>query len=175
MPLMPRFQGGINGGSHPVLARLRRQQLVDLARGFGVKINPDLPKWAILNIMESAEMNGVFNGPPVNPYYAERAKYSADVMKDLKAKVHESQWPKCLRDVKYWDGPSPDIDIKPEGEDEPLPHGGKYVKNINERNELCKVAKSLGINTKWMKVEEMKREIAIKRGELNAETSPQAA
>ena len=173
MPLAPTV-GGVSSGSHPVLARLRLQQLRDLARGFGIKINRDAPKYAIVPILEAAEMNGAFNGPPKNPFYAERAKISADMAKDFKALVHPTRWPQVMG---KWQGPDSDCDLEPvEEEEEYVPahksHGRRMVSSFNK---LQTEAKSLGINPMWKKADELRRLIAIAKGEMDAGPAPEAA
>ena len=171
MPLAPTV-GGVSAGSHPVLARLRLQQLRDLARGFGIRINRDAPKYAIVPILEAAEMNGAFNGPPKNPFYAERAKISADMAKDFKALVHPTRWPQVMG---KWQGVDSDCDLKPV-EDEYVPaHKERGQRSVNEFNELRQEAKALGINSKWKRFDELKQLVAVAKGEMDAGPAPEAA
>ena len=117
-------------------------------------------------------MNGAFNGPPTNPFYAERAKISADMAKDFKALVHPTRWPQVMG---KWQGPDSDCDLEPV-EDEYIPahkaHGQRMVSGFNE---LRQEAKELGLNSKWKTVEELKQMIAVAKGEMDAGPAPEAA
>lgn len=56
-----------------MLVQLRRQQLHDLAKAYGIEVTPDAPKDEILPAMVAAETKGVFKGEPKLPEYLAKA------------------------------------------------------------------------------------------------------
>ena len=60
------------------LGRMRRQQLHDLAVGWGVKVENGGTKDAILPALMAAEKAGVFKTPPKNPESARKAMRNSD-------------------------------------------------------------------------------------------------
>lgn len=159
-PVSPMFQ---QYGSS-IAPRLRLQQLVDIARAYEVHIVRNSTKKQVLPIIIAAEEQGVFNGPPKNPWYFEKAKYNADQLKDAKIKGI------AIGPLARWTGPDPDP--KPELE---------YHEKVSQRNTarnannvisgLRKEAKALGLNSFGKGRDELARMIAEKRGEM----APQAA
>lgn len=59
-----------------VLYQLRRQQLEDLGRAFGIRVSGT--KDQMLPLLLDAEARGVFKGPPRDPYYLRKAARSPD-------------------------------------------------------------------------------------------------
>ncbi len=60
------------------LARMRRQQLHDLAIGWGIPVENGGTKDAILPALMAAEKAGVFKTPPKHPEYARKAMRNSD-------------------------------------------------------------------------------------------------
>ena len=60
------------------LHRMRRQQLNDLARGWGIPVELDGTKGAILPALMAAERSGVFKAPPLHPEFARKAMRNSD-------------------------------------------------------------------------------------------------
>ena len=86
---MPTFQTLHGGTGHAApamegdttlvpLARMRRQQLSDLARGWGIPVELDGTKETMLPILLAAEKNGTFRLPPKDPEYARKAMRNSD-------------------------------------------------------------------------------------------------
>ena len=60
------------------LHRMRRQQLNDLARAWGIPVELDGTKGAILPALMAAERSGVFQRPPKYPEFARKAMRNSD-------------------------------------------------------------------------------------------------
>ena len=129
-----------------LLARLRRQQLVDIAHAWKIDINRDAPRDDILPALEAAERQGVFTRPPVNPYYFEKARWNSDQLMDAKVRggycrVGREQFIPCPPVQGGWQGPDPDIIDMPEDQ---RPVRGNP--RIHEFNDLRKAAKEIGVD-----------------------------
>lgn len=61
-----------------MLNGLRRQQLRDLAYGYGIEVKKDGTKEEILPAMQAAEQAGVFQGKPMRPEYVVKASRTSD-------------------------------------------------------------------------------------------------
>lgn len=61
-----------------VLTQLRRQQLHDLAKAYGIPVKVDGTKQEIMPTLIDAESRGVFKGPPVSDYYLQKAARDPD-------------------------------------------------------------------------------------------------
>ena len=145
-----------------LLPRLRLTQLIHLARAYDIQVNRDGTKKSVLPILVAAEEQGVFNQPPKNPYYFERARWSADQIKDARSKGM------AIGPLVKWTGPDPD----------PKPEPKEYHERVSERNRernknnvisgLRARAKELGINSFAKGREALAKEIAVAEGKMNA-------
>lgn len=148
--LPPRMPGEVSG-SNPILATLRLRQLIDLARAYGVEINRDGTKRSVLRQMEAADENGVFRGPPKNPYYFERAKFNSDEVQEAKLNGGYTKKGRAVSWLFGWRGPDPEADAKPPKPvfTEPGTSGRKTIPNVKkgEAHWLRQECKRLGLNS----------------------------
>jgi len=124
------------------LTQLRRQQLHDLARAYGIEVTKDGTKDQILPALIDAEARGVFRGHAKKPYYLEKAMRNPD---QTATPLHD-----------------PDMDVEPEPvvqEAGPALDPPKKVRKPSEFNLLQKQARELGINGWGMKKDHLKKAI----------------
>ena len=74
----PPLMDGETAQAKTPLHRMRRQQLNDLARGWGIPVELDGTKGAILPALMAAERAGVFKTPPKHPEFARKAMRNSD-------------------------------------------------------------------------------------------------
>ncbi len=74
----PPLMDGATAQAPTPLHRMRRQQLNDLARGWGIPVELDGTKGAILPALMAAERSGVFQSPPKHPEFARKAMRNSD-------------------------------------------------------------------------------------------------
>ena len=75
---MPPVMAGEVPWNSATLPKLRRVQLVNLAKAFDIKVNPDATKNELLVMLVAAEQMGAFRKPVVDPYYYARASVTPD-------------------------------------------------------------------------------------------------
>lgn len=162
-----------------VLPRLRRRQLVDLARAYGIDIDPDGTRQQILPIMEAAEMRGTFNQPPKNSYYFHKAKYSSDQIKDAKAhggflRDQYGSYSVPCEILFQWKGADPEADrIKPHTR--ATIESGRNIQGnpgLAEYHELKRKAVALGVNTHEMTKDQLRAAIAAAEAGKNIPNEP---
>lgn len=73
----PTLTGEIAFPTTPLMA-LRRQQLADLARAYGITIPPNATKNEMLPSLITAEQQGIFKRPPLHPWYLQKAMRNSD-------------------------------------------------------------------------------------------------
>lgn len=160
-----------------ILATLRLQQLKDLARAYGVDIDPNGTRETVLPIMEAAEARGTFQGPPKNPWYFEKARFNPDQVKEAKSRGGYLRDGRPVTVLFSWKGPDPEADLeeKRQAEKEKMEFRGAakaHSRQINnEMQQLRRRLKELGIS--WGKGYKSKawmiEQIAIAEGKKTAE------
>ena len=125
------------------LVNLRRSQLHNIARAWGIHVDPNLTKEEVLHPLIDAERRGVFNNPPESPYYWEMAQRDPDMP------------------LQPLQTPFPDTPKKRPGER--LPGGAGF-------KQLQQTCKALKINCVGMSVQEMRDAInKVVNGESEGE------
>lgn len=178
--VMPMLRPGEYVGEErdPRIASLRLQQMRDLARAFNIDHSPNATRLGMERVLLNALAMGVFNKPPVNAYYYERAKYSSDEIKQAKANGgyfirqktgHVPEQIPCTI-LFPWTGPDPEGDRKPKQEEYTYVGHQKKASQAGVKarvmDSLRREAKALGINSWGMKREELARAIAEKKGQI---------
>lgn len=133
MAAAPTLQGESTLPANLITPRLRRVQLVNLAKAYGLAINPEATKNQILPTMVGAEQQGVFRGQASDPEALRMA------LKDPDVREPEPMLPPVL----------PQSPAKAEEE----PKGPPLIL-------LKKLCSQKGINTKGMKMAEMANALA---------------
>jgi len=163
--------------SNPVLGTLRLRQALDLARAYDIAHNPNSTLKSILKLLSAAEDTGVFNRPPKNLYYFEKAKYTSDEIQVAKLnggfftrKVTGRVDTAVPCTVLFpWRGPDPEADRKPpESEFGNVTAKQRASNKVNAQKgiiaQLRKECKELGLNSFGKGREVLARMIAEKKG-----------
>lgn len=141
---------------------LRKRQLLDACRGFDL-FTPDLENLTVAHLisrMDGWHRENKFSGKPVNPYYAERAKFSPD---EITAAIHGDGWfeRKSGRGITQsgycgmftghapWEGPDPDAPVMARAAPAAKPAKAKAAPADGSPSmaELRGKARELGIST----------------------------
>jgi len=173
--VMPPLLAGESAVSHPVIATMRLRQLLNLLKAYDIPHNPNMTLKPARKIADAANDNGMFSGPPKNPYYFMMAKYTSDEVQSAKLNGGyftrkytgrvDTQVP--CEALFPWKGPAPDPAPAPKK------FGSEVVKERQRANsqkgviaQLRKQCKELGLNSFGKGREELARMIAEKTGAM---------
>lgn len=149
------------------LVKLRKQQLLDLARAYEIPVEFSLSKSKILRIMEAEEDRGTFLRPPKNDYYFQKARFTADQVRDARSNGGYTKEGIPVTFLFPWTGPNPDpAPAKPTASEVRKVLNEKQAQRSSRISMLRQECKARGLNSFGKKADVLAQMIAEHDGKV---------